>query len=176
MFYLIGEKEINFILEGETIEDIAHRAINTYRARPGFFTPYKNRYEFLGELIAPGIYPLSGVVTAGFSVYASVLSTVICVGGLLVAAGSALFDAPTLRDDALEFTGFMVQFVGVALFTAAVSALLAILSVPHSLISVVTRSTASIEALFSGKVVDAPGIHDEVKAEVSIEECAFRCI
>ncbi|WP_454781048.1 hypothetical protein [Legionella sp. WA2022007384] len=175
MLYLLGEKEVNFILEGETIEEIARRAINTYRGRPGFFTAYKNRYEFIGELIAPGIYPFAGVVTAGFSVYASVLSTVICIGALLVAAGSALFDAPTLRDDALEFTGFMIQFVGVALLTAAVSALLAIISVPHSLISVVTRSAASIDALCSGNVIDAPAAQDEV-AETDTDECVLRCI
>ena len=175
MLYLLGEKEVNFILDGETIEEIAHRAVNTYRGRPGFFTPYKNSYEFIGELISPGIYPFAGVVTAGFSAYASVLSTVICIGALLVVAGSALFDAQTLHDDALEFTGFMIQFVGVALLTAAVSALLAIISIPHSLISVVTRSAASIDALCSGKVIDAPTAQDEV-AETNADDCVLRCI
>ncbi|MCW8471791.1 hypothetical protein OQJ19_14210 [Fluoribacter gormanii] len=175
MLYLIGEKEVNFILEGETIEELARRAINTYRNRPGFFTPYKNNYEFIGELIAPGIYPFAGIVTAGFSVYASAIAAVISIGALLVAAGSALFRAPKLRDEALEFAGFMLCFTGVALLTAAVSALLAIISVPHSLVSVVTRSVASIDALTSGKAIELPVLHDEVETDTNTDECVFRC-
>lgn len=45
MFYLIGEKEVHYILDGRTIEEITHRAITTYRSRPGFFAPYKSGYE-----------------------------------------------------------------------------------------------------------------------------------
>ncbi|PWY54985.1 hypothetical protein DGG96_14380 [Legionella qingyii] len=176
MLYLIGEKEVNFILDGQTFEELTRRAINTYRDRPGFFTPYKNRYEFIGELIAPGIYPFAGIVTAGFSVYAAALAAVICIGALLVAAGSALFRAPKLSDDALQFAGFMLCFAGVALLTAAVGALLAIISFPHSLVSVVTRSAASINALISGKAIDAPAVYDAAEADANTEECVFRCI
>lgn len=145
MLYLIGEAEVNYIFDnGDSVEKIAYRAIETYRRRPGFFTPYRDGYEFAGELIAPALYPMAGIVTSGYSVLAAVATTVACIATLLFATGAALCGATKLRNDALTFAGLGLQFVGIALFTSAVSALLAIISFPHSLASIVTRSAATL--------------------------------
>ncbi|AWN74606.1 hypothetical protein LEAN103870_14150 [Legionella anisa] len=174
MLYLIGEEEVNYIFGGRTFNEITHRAIKTYKKRPGFFTPYKNGYEFVGELIAPGVYPLAGIVTAGFSAFASIVSAVVCIGALLVAAGSALFSASELRDDALYFAGSALYFSGIALLTAAMSALLGIISFPHSVLSVVTRSVATV--IDAGTVSDAETLHNEAVVDMDEDEYAFRCI
>ncbi len=176
MLYLIGDKEVNYIFDGRTPNEIAHRAINTYKNRPGFFTPYKNGYEFTGELIAPGVYPLAGIVTAGFSAFASVVSAVVGIGSLLVAAGSVLFSTPQFRDDALQFAGIALEYVGIALLTSAISALLAIISFPHSLISVATRSVVTVIALGSDAFLNPEPIQDNTGIDPNEDEVVLRCI
>ncbi|KTD41001.1 hypothetical protein [Legionella parisiensis] len=178
MLYLIGEKEVNYIFDGRTFKEITHRAIKTYKKRPGFFTQYENGYEFVGELIAPGLYPLAGIVTAGFSAFAAIASAVVCIGALLVAAGCALFSTPMLRDNALQFAGYALYFSGIALATAGISALLAIISFPHSLISIATRSVATLVAGGTPVSVDVEALHHEADVTVAIseDECVFRCI
>ncbi|CAM3154259.1 Uncharacterised protein [Legionella steigerwaltii] len=147
MLYLLGEEEVYYIFDGRTVSEITDRAIKTYRSRPGFFTPYKNLYEFGGELIAPGVYPFAGLVLAGFSAFAFFASAAVCLATYLVAAGAFVFNAPELRDDALEFAGSVLYFTGVALLTSAVSALLALISFPHSVLSIVTRSMSTLGAV-----------------------------
>lgn len=176
MLYLIGEKEVNDIFEGRTVAENTRRAITTYRNRPGFFTPYKNGYEFAGELIAPGVYPLAGIVTAGFSAFAFVASAAFCMGALLVAVGSALFSAPKLRDNALQFAGYALFFSGIALLTTAISALLAIISFPHSILSVVTRSVATVLAAGTAVPEDAEILHYERDVDINEDRCDLRCI
>ncbi|MGM9451709.1 hypothetical protein ACTAZI_00050 [Legionella bozemanae] len=176
MLYLIGEKEVNYIFDGRTFEEITRRAIQTYKKRPGFFTPYQDGYEFIGELIAPGVYPLAGIITSGFSAFAVVASGVVCIGALLVAAGSALFSAPELRDDALQFASSALYYSGIVLLTAAISALLAIISFPHSVLSVVTRSGATLVAAGTAVSNDAEALDGEIDIEMNEEECVVRCI
>ncbi|MCE0724110.1 MULTISPECIES: hypothetical protein [Legionella] len=176
MVYLIGEKEINYIFEGRTLKEITHRAIHTYKKRPGFFTPYENGEEFVEELLAPVVYPLAGIVVAGFSAFAAVGSVVVCIGSLFVAAGSELFSAPKLRDNALQFAGYALYFSGIALLTAAISALLAIISFPHSVLSVVTRPVATVLAAGTAVPADTETLGDEIDTDTNQDECVFRCI
>lgn len=117
---------------------------------------------------------MAGIVTAGFSAFASIVSAVVCIGALLVAAGSALFSASELRDDALYFAGSALYFSGIALLTAAMSALLGIISFPHSVLSVVTRSVATV--IDAGTVSDAETLHNEAVVDMDEDEYAFRCI
>ncbi|MGL5742243.1 MAG: hypothetical protein ACRCXC_06695 [Legionella sp.] len=175
MLHLIGEEEVNYIFEsGDSIEGIARRAIKTYRNRPGFFTPYRDGYEFAGELIAPIVYPLAGAVTCVYAAFAAVAAMAACIAGFLVASGAALFCAAELRDDALEFSGLALQFAGIALFTSAVSVLLAIISFPHSVASLVPRSAAT---LFSNKPVamekeqDGPDYAERLREYNGAFEC-----
>ncbi|MBN9227972.1 MULTISPECIES: hypothetical protein [Legionella] len=146
MLYLLGEKELYYIFDGQTVSEIASRALTTYRNRPGFFTPYRDGYEFVGELIAPGLYPFAGLALAGYSALAFVGSAVVCIGAYLVAAGAFLFNATGFRDDALKFAGSALHFTGIALFESAVGFLLALISFPHSLLSIVTRAAATVIA------------------------------
>lgn len=41
MLYLIGEEEVNYIFGGRTFNEITHRAIKTYKKRPGFLLRIK---------------------------------------------------------------------------------------------------------------------------------------
>ena len=146
MFHLIGQEEVDFIFTGpgDSAMDIASRAVYTYRNRPTFFTAYQSPGEFAGEIIAPILYPLAGSVVCVYSLFAAAIAAAVCVGSLLVAAGAALFGSVGVRDEALEVSSLALQFAGVALLTSAVSALLAIVSLPHSLLSLASRSVFTL--------------------------------
>ncbi|MCW8399925.1 hypothetical protein OQJ26_14120 [Legionella sp. PATHC038] len=173
MLYLLGEKELYYIFDGQTIKEIKNRSVETYRNRPGFFTPYENVCEFGGELIAPGFYPFCGLVLSGFSAFAFMASAVACMGTYLIAAGADLFGATEFRNNVLELAGFALYFTGVALSTSAVGALLAIISFPHSLLSIATRSMSTLIAASSGTSGAAETAQVVIDAERNTaEDCA----
>lgn len=173
MLYLLGEKELYYIFDGQTIKEIKNRSVETYRKRPGFFTTYENVCEFGGELIAPGFYPFCGLVLAGFSAFAFMASAVACMGIYLIAAGAEIFGAAELRNNVLELAGFVLYFTGVALLTSAVGALLAIISFPHSLLSIATRSISTLIVAASETSGATEAVQEMKAAERNTdEECA----
>ncbi|MFJ1268025.1 hypothetical protein ACD661_05610 [Legionella lytica] len=146
MLGLYGEREINeiFSSDAKSMEDIASKALEMYSARPGFFTPYKNASVAIGELISPVVYPLAGGTTAVFSVLAAAIAATFGIGCLLVATGASLFDDPTLANEAFDLVSGTLQFIGNALVLAIVAAAAGILSIPHSITSLITRSVATV--------------------------------
>ncbi|KTC79897.1 hypothetical protein Lche_1917 [Legionella cherrii] len=174
MLYLLGEKELYYIFDGQTIKEIKNRSVETYRKRPGFFTPYENVCEFGGELIAPGFYPFCGLVLAGFSAFAFMAAAVACIGTYLIAAGADLFGATNLRNNVLELAGFALYFTGVALLTSAVGALLAIISFPHSLVSIATRSMSTLIAVSSETSGATESVSEMIAVEMNTDEECMR--
>ncbi|WP_148263569.1 hypothetical protein [Legionella drancourtii] len=152
MFGLYGDREVNYIFSNHnsSVEGIASRAYELYKKRPGFFTPYKNGRHIVGGVVAPLIYPVAGVVLAGYSLIVSAIASVVFVGSLLVAGGAYLLENTALYNDAQGIAGCALKFTGVALLTAAISTLLAVLSIPHGMAHLVTRSGASIAAFTTG--------------------------
>lgn len=146
MLGLYGEREVNYIFssDAKSMEEIANRALETYSARPGFFTPYKDVSAAVGELIAPVVYPLAGGTVVVFSVLAAALAATFGIGCLLVATGASLFDNPTLANEAFDLVINTLQFIGNALVFAIVAAEIAIISFPHSIVSLITRSVATV--------------------------------
>jgi hypothetical protein len=152
MFGLYGDSEVNYIFSNHnaSAEGIASRAYELYKKRPGFFTPYKNGSHVVGGVVAPLIYPVSGVVLAGYSLIFAAIASVVSVGSLLVAGGAYLLENTALYNDAQKMAGWALKFTGVALLTAAISTLLAVLSIPHGMVNLVTRSGATIAAVITG--------------------------
>ncbi|USQ13100.1 hypothetical protein J2N86_10400 [Legionella lytica] len=145
MFGLYGQREVNYIFSNDagSMEEIARRALDTYSERPGFFTPYKKVSHAVGEFIAPVVYPFAGGTVAVFSVLSAALAATFGIGCLLVAAGASLYDDPTLANEAFDLVSTTLQFIGNALVTAIVAAALGVLSFPHSIASLITRSVAT---------------------------------
>lgn len=152
MLGLYGAREVNYIFsnEADDLEKITTRALETYKTRPGFFTPYKKVSHAVGEAIAPVVYPIAGGVVAVFSLLAAAVSTVCCVGAFLVAVGASVFDNPKLCNEAFDFAGLALHFVGTALISAVMAATLGGLSVPHSVFSLITRSGATAAHWMTG--------------------------
>lgn len=167
MLYLIGEKELNYVFDGGTCKEIIKRGVTTYKNRPGFFTPYRNIYEFAGELIAPVFYPLHGTLLAGATAIAAVISGALYIGASLVALGASLFHAPEFKNNTCKLAGFSLYCTGWFLIISAASALLALISIPHSLASLVTRSVSTLvnagsESARNESVQDNPEDEDEM--------------
>ncbi|WP_058535525.1 hypothetical protein [Legionella saoudiensis] len=152
MLGLYGEREVNYIFSNDvnSMEEAASRALETYRTRPGFFTPYKKVTHAIGEFIAPVIYPLAGGTLAVFSVFSAALAATFGIGCLLVAMGASLYDNPTLANEAFDWVSGTLQFIGNALVLAVVAAAVGILSFPHSVASLVTRSLATAAHFTTG--------------------------
>ncbi|MDR3501300.1 MAG: hypothetical protein P4L79_01795 [Legionella sp.] len=156
MLGLYGKREVNYIFsnDAEDMEEVASRALETYSARPGFFTPYKNVTDAVGEVIAPVVYPLAGGTVAVFSVFSAALAATFGIGCLLVAAGASLFDDPTLANEAFDLVSGTLQFIGNLLVMAIVAAAVGVLSFPHSVASLITRSVATAAQFTTGYTDD----------------------
>lgn len=129
----------DWFLQGPT-----RRFIDTYNARPGFFIPYKNKHEFAGGLLATVIYPTTLSLCAGLSTICAVFATVIGIGSLLAAIGTAIFGNYELCDESIEDAATGFHIVGLALVATAVSGFLVAASLIHAPLSFLTRTGASI--------------------------------
>lgn len=122
------------------------RFIDSYNARPGFFTPYKDRQEFFGGLLSNLAYPATLSLFAGLSVIFVALGTVIGVGCVLVSVGAAIWGSYEFCDESIENAGTAFHIAGLALLAIAVSSLLAALSLLHTPLVFLTRSGATLAA------------------------------
>lgn len=151
MLYLYGSEEINYIFHpGNEIEGIVSRAVATYNRRPGFFTPYRAVSECVGELLAPVFYPVQGVLVSCTSALSIPIVLVGSLVNLLIAFGAKAFGNTNLSTYFFEKSAEFLYGAGKLLLTSVVSALLAALSIPHSIASIITRSGASIAWVTTG--------------------------
>ncbi|KTD11777.1 hypothetical protein Lgra_1235 [Legionella gratiana] len=143
--------DLSYVLDSsnDLPEDICfsgelRRYVETYKKRPSFFKPYQNAKEFAGGILAPMIYPL-GLTTLGtMGALAVAIAPAICVGSLLFALGTAAFGASELSENALEVAALSLYVTAYALVLSTASFLLAILSIPCSLVSLGTRTLATV--------------------------------
>ena len=147
MFHF-SDDELWSILNNEHSSDSTYFASLYTKARaeykPKFFKPYPNIKEFAQELVSPAVDPLRLCGIAAGASIGSIIATVACIGGLLLAGSASLFMNTKLRDTALNGVCMALSIVGSGLVTAASCLLLAILSIPYNLGSLLTRTVSSL--------------------------------
>ncbi|WP_058535526.1 hypothetical protein [Legionella saoudiensis] len=136
------DKNGDWFLQGPT-----RRFIETYNARPGFFTPYKNGYEFSGGLLANIVYPSTLSIFSGFSVACVIFGAVLGVGASLTATGAALFGSYEFCDESIDNAAAAFHIAGLGLTAFAISSLLLAVSLFHAPLSFLTRSGSTIFSL-----------------------------
>ncbi|KTC89993.1 hypothetical protein OQJ15_03100 [Fluoribacter dumoffii] len=151
MLELIGYNEIReiFDLDNEAEDEnylagIIQRSRTKYSERPGFFTPYRNVKEFAGELLAPLWYPLESALGTGLIAFTALISACYAVGYLLCGLLSIAMMSTEHLDNALEGFANSISLLGLTLLGTAAGALLTVISIPHSIVSIFTRSTATL--------------------------------
>ncbi|USQ13101.1 hypothetical protein J2N86_10405 [Legionella lytica] len=129
------DKNDDWFLQGP-----ARRFMETYNARPGFFTSYKNGYEFSGSLLANIVYPAALSVFSGFSVACVIFGAVLGVGASLAATGAALCGSYEFCDESIDNAATAFHIAGLGLTAFAISSLLLAFSLFHTPFSFLTRS------------------------------------
>ncbi|CAM2993969.1 Uncharacterised protein [Legionella steigerwaltii] len=150
MLNLIGWNDISEILDFKDeagdehyLSGVIERTVSKYKERPGFFTPYQEGKELAGELLAPIWYPLASTIGTALMAFTAVIAACYFVGFLLYGLLSIVMMSVEHRNTALEGIADSLALVGLSLLGTAAGALLTVLSIPHSLISLFTRSAAT---------------------------------
>jgi hypothetical protein len=136
------DKNEDWFLQGPT-----RRFIETYNTRPGFFTSYKNGYEFSGGLLANIVYPAALSAFSGFSVACVIFGTVLGVGASLAATGAALCGSYEFCDESIDNASTAFHIAGLGLTAFAISSLLLAFSLFHAPLSLLTRSGSTLFAM-----------------------------
>lgn len=109
-----------------------------------FFTPYENKTQLGEELTDLIAAPVRlGGVAAG-SALGVALAAATCIGSLCIAGAAALSLNTRLRTSALDCAMNALIMIGSGLVTIATSLLLAMVSIPYGLASLVTRSVSTL--------------------------------
>ncbi|ETO92437.1 hypothetical protein [Legionella oakridgensis] len=134
------QEEVDFAALMAALRERAAR----YRAQaPGFFTPYRSGADFGRTLIAPVAAPLAlGLLTA-VSAAAAAIAAAVCVGSLLVAGVSALVGAKRVKDASLNLALISGVIAGVTTLLTPLLAVAAAVSLPATIVALVTRSGAT---------------------------------
>ncbi|CAM3153912.1 Uncharacterised protein [Legionella steigerwaltii] len=151
MLGLISLDDISYVLNGRygpnhLLSDEPKRFIEVYKKRPGFFQPYLNAKEFAGGLIAPIVYPLGFAALGIIGIVASIALPLATLGSWFVGIGAGILGYTPLHDQALNAASQFLYFTGYALVNAVAGLLLAALSIPCSLVTLGTRSLATVGA------------------------------
>ncbi len=133
------------------------RFVESYNARPGFFTSYKDKDEFFGGVLSNLVYPASLSIFAGLSVIFAALGTAIGVGCVLTSVGAAILGSYEFCDESIENAGTAFHVAGLALLAIAASILLAVISLFHTPLLFFTRTGATL----AGSVVSSPEKQEE---------------
>ncbi|MFJ1268026.1 hypothetical protein ACD661_05615 [Legionella lytica] len=136
------DKNDDWFLQGP-----ARRFIETYNARPGFFSSYKNGYEFSGGLLTNIVYPAALTAFSGFSVACVIFGAVLGVGASLAATGAALCGSYEFCDESIDNAATAFHIAGLGLTAFAISSLLLAFSLFHTPLSFLTRSGSTLLAL-----------------------------
>lgn len=132
------------------LEGPVKRFIDTYNARPSFFTPYKDGKEFFGGLLAHVAYPAALSIFAGFSTLFVALGLAIGVGCMVTSVGAAILGSYEFCDESIENAATAFHIAGLALLAIATSTLLMVVSIFHTPLTFLTRSGASLVTSISG--------------------------
>ncbi|MDI1352564.1 MAG: hypothetical protein PSV35_07320 [bacterium] len=126
----------------EYFANMLNKSIKSYT--PIFFKPYEHTMEFGSDLVSVAVEPIRFTGIAAAATFAAVLAVTVCAGSLIVSAGATLSLNTSFSDDALNFAGFALSMAGCALVTAVTSLLYMVLNIPHSLVSLLTRSATTV--------------------------------
>lgn len=133
-----------------------------YHQRPGFFTPYKGVGDFVKTVSAPVVDPLIFGFYSSVCLMVSAVSAIICMGLTLTAlVPGVIFGDSNFRSKTMDNAG-TAGLIGVLSFGfGLMSAAVALLSIPYNIISLISRSIASICCCGSSSEpdehLDAPG-------------------
>lgn len=125
-------------------EQVADEVIKYYNKRPGFFSPYKNPYDFIDGLAAPVVLPACFGVASALFLAGSAVTGMVTAGSLIGAAGAALFDEDDLLVASLGVASVAAVICGGAALIGAGLAILTVLSIPFTLTEFVTRTLSTI--------------------------------
>ena len=148
--YDLNKDKKNIMDPEQGIKDIVLQAYHQYKNRPRFFSPYTNRTELTQSLLAPFSYPIQlSYMSAVF-----LLSAGAAVLGALVKLVLGLVSWACKNENARKRNfDEVVKSLSVTrnyLAASLVCPLLALLSIPFSIISIITRSGASIAKVTTG--------------------------
>ena len=138
---------------------IAKRAFELYRSRFNFFTPYNDRRDFFYDVISLVRNPLLFTMGAVVMAFNTLVAACYCVGNLLLILGATIFMSPKYYNSGLEGVADALVHVGRALLGTATAVLLAVLSIPHALASLISRTFKTIS---SGAIIDCCSDDEEV--------------
>ena len=141
-------KEILDLDDEERDEDylsgVKERAIYFYRNRPGFFTPYEGSTEFVGEVLALPLYPTAALGAAAIAAFTAAIAAVYVVGCVLLTLGAVVAMDADYRNLGMQKAYEALTLTGLSLLGTVAATMLAIVSIPHTIGSLFTRSVKSI--------------------------------
>ncbi|KTC88780.1 hypothetical protein OQJ15_06365 [Fluoribacter dumoffii] len=151
MLGLISFDEINFVLNNpddpnHSLSGEYKRIKQVYKRRPSFFDPYQNGKQWIGGAIAPIVYPLEFASLGLIGIVAGVGSLIATLGCGLAGIGAVISGYASVQDKAFRNASQFLYYAGYSLVNAAAGLLLALLSIPCSLIVLGTRSLATVTA------------------------------
>jgi hypothetical protein len=126
---------------------LVDRARSLYK--PLFFTPYQDLKSLGAELAAPITVPLRLLGMASAATIGAGLALIACIGAGLIAGIAALFRCSHAADEVFNAACKASIVLGSALITTASCLLLALISIPYGLASIITRSTVTTAAVFA---------------------------
>ncbi|MBN9232023.1 MAG: hypothetical protein J0I93_14425 [Legionella sp.] len=129
------------------------RFISKYRQRPSFFTPFKNKSEFIGSFLANFIYPAALTITSFASAVCAVLGLTLGVVATLVAVVAAIMGNHQFCDDSIDNTKSGFRITGLALASLTASIFLFALSLIHTPINFLTRTVATLICDYAAPIV-----------------------
>jgi hypothetical protein len=157
--------DINDVNEEETntIEQVTSLVQKICKNHHGFFTPYKSVPDFIDTLIAPVGAPVVLGIASGLFLTGSVIASVATLGAICTAAGAALFDSDYLLIGSLGVLSMAALATGITALVGVALAFATVLSIPYTLIELVTRTAATIIS----PIVDACCSEESDESELS---------
>lgn len=115
----------------------------------GFFTPFQNKLDFGYTLADPLVVPLVLGLTTGIAALVVATAAITAVGSLFVAGGAGLVglfnnDAKQTAQNALTLAAFAGIVTAAAAIATVALAVITAISLPMSLLTLVTRSAATV--------------------------------
>lgn len=144
-----------------TADQVSDLILTFYKDRYGFFTPYKSGYDFVETLASPVVVPAVLGVGSGLFFVGSVIAGFVSLGALGVAVGAAIFEDDDLLISCTGILNMSAFITGITALVGAALAFAAVLSIPYTLVELITRTASTIIS----PIIDAccPDELDEVE-------------
>ncbi|KTD24470.1 MULTISPECIES: hypothetical protein [Legionella] len=149
--------------EGAAKEEAQERlwkiAIEKYKNRPGFFTPYKSGQDLAGTVAGPVTIPLTLGIVAGVIAIGAAVAAAVSAVSLLFATGAGVIgifnkDAAKTAKGAAVVGGIAaLATIGCAIAAAAL-VLIAAIATPLAVASIFTRGGATVVSAVSDCFAD----------------------